>query len=56
MKEEPWSDVMCLRDAESGDPCGEEGGSAGGRRGIDHGHSFHHRREIHDGEKVSVAF
>ena len=46
-----------LGDAKSGDPCGEEGSSAGGGRGIDHGHSFWPAgRTIDDDEEVSVAF
>ena len=46
-----------LRDAEAGDTCGEEGGSAGGGRGINHGQGFWPaRRAIDDGEEVSVAF
>ena len=46
-----------LGDAESGDPCREEGSSAGGGRGIDHGHGFRPAgRAINDSEEVSVAF
>ena len=46
-----------LGDTESEDPCREEGGSAGGRCGIDYGHGFRPvGRVTNAGEEVSVAF
>ena len=46
-----------LGDTKYGDPCGEEGGSARGGRGIDHGHVFRPAgRAVDDSEEVSVAF
>ena len=46
-----------LRDTKSGGPCGEEGGSAGGGCGINHGHGLRPAgRAIDNGEEVSVAF
>ena len=46
-----------LRDAESGDPSGEEGGSTGGCRGVDHWNSFWPSGgAVDDGEEVSEAF